>query len=114
MRLVGWTNTDTGEVKSPYEILHNLTFTQPYNDTNAANEQHGYTLFAFSGIHIVGRKVFETMNKCPEKFPIMDFYLKYAKDLHFVGKVKNDLKLMDVGKLDTLSEADAFAQQLGY
>ena len=41
-------------------------------------------------------------------------YLKYAKDLHFVGKVKNDLKLMDVGKLDTLSEADAFAQQLGY
>ena len=114
MRLVGWTNTDTGEVKSPYEALHYLTFTQPYNDTNAANEQHGYTLFAFSGIHIVGRKVFETMNECPEKFPIMDFYLKYAKDLYFIGKVKNDLKLMDVGKLDTLSEADAFAQQLGY
>ena len=40
-------------------------------------------------------------------------YLKYAKDLHFVGKVKNDLKLMDVGKLDTLSEADTFAHQLG-
>ena len=53
------------------------------------------------------------MNECPEKFPIMDFYLKYAKDLHFVGKVKNDLKLMDVGKLDTLSEADTFAHQLG-
>ncbi|GAB6975710.1 nucleotidyltransferase family protein [Prevotella falsenii] len=113
MRLVGWTNTDTGEVKTPYEALYGLTFMQPYG-SNTANEQHGYTLFAFSGIHVVGRKVFETMNECPEKFPIMDFYLKYAKDLHFIGKVKNDLKLMDVGKLDTLSEADAFAQQLGY
>lgn len=113
MRLVGWTNIDTGEVKSPYETLHQYTFTQPYDNNNTANEQHGFTLFAFSGIHIVGRKVFETMNECPEKFPIMDFYLKYAKDLHFVGKVKNDLKLMDVGKLDTLSEADTFAHQLG-
>ena len=113
MRLVGWTNVDTGKVKSPYETLHELTFTQPYKNDKATNEQHGYTLFAFSGIHVVGNKVFETMNECPEKFPIMDFYLRYAKDLHFVGKVKNDLKLMDVGKLDTLSEADAFAQQLG-
>ena len=26
MRLVGWTNVDTGEVKSPYETLHELTF----------------------------------------------------------------------------------------
>ena len=114
MRLVGWTNVDTGEVKSPYETLRELTFTQPYDNNNVTNEQYGYTLFAFSGIHIIGNKVFEAMNECSAKFPIMDFYLKYAKDLHFVGKVKNDLKLMDVGKLDTLSEADAFAQQLGY
>ena len=114
MRLVGWTNVDTGEVKSPYETLHELTFTQPYDNNNVTNEQYGYTLFAFSGIHIIGNKVFEAMNECSAKFPIMDFYLKYAKDLHFVGKVKNDLKLMDVGKLDTLSEADAFARQLGY
>lgn len=113
MRLVGWTNVDTGEVKSPYEALKNLTFTQPYGD-NATNEQHGYMLFAFSGIHVVGGKVFETMNECPEKFPIMDFYLKYAKDLHSIGKVKTDLQLMDVGKLDTLAEADKFAQKLGY
>lgn len=114
MRLVGWTNVDTGEVKSPYETLHELTFTQPYDNNNITNEQYGYTLFAFSGIHVIGNKVFEAMNECSAKFPIMDFYLQYAKDLHFVGKVKNDLKLMDVGKLDTLSEADAFAQQLGY
>ena len=114
MRLVGWTNVDTGEVKSPYETLHELTFTQPYDNNNVTNEQYGYTLFAFSGIHVIGNKVFEAMDECSAKFPIMDFYLQYAKDLHFVGKVKNNLKLMDVGKLDTLSEADAFAQQLGY
>ena len=114
MRLVGWTNVDTGEVKSPYETLRELTFTQPYDNNNVTNEQYGYTLFAFSGIHIIGNKVFEAMNECSAKFPIMDFYLQYAKDLHFVGKVKNNLKLMDVGKLDTLAEADAFVKQLGY
>ncbi|WP_314960716.1 nucleotidyltransferase family protein [Prevotella pallens] len=114
MRLVGWTNVDTGEVKSPYATLHELTFTQPYDNNNVTNEQYGYTLFAFSGIHIIGNKVFEAMNECSAKFPIMDFYLQYAKDLHFVGKVKNNLKLMDVGKLDTLAEADAFVKQLGY
>ena len=114
MRLVGWTNVDTGEVKSPYETLHELTFTQPYDNNNVTNEQYGYTLFAFSGIHVIGNKVFEAMNECSAKFPIMDFYLQYAKDLHFVGKVKNNLKLMEVGKLDTLAEADAFVKQLGY
>ena len=114
MRLVGWTNVDTGEVKSPYETLHKLTFTQPYDNNNVTNEQYGYTLFAFSGIHVIGNKVFEAMNEYSAKFPIMDFYLQYAKDLHFVGKVKNNLKLMDVGKLDTLAEADAFVKQLGY
>ena len=114
MRLVGWTNVDTGEVKSPYETLRELTFTQPYDNNNVTNEQYGYTLFAFSGIHIIGNKVFEAMNEYSAKFPIMDFYLQYAKDLHFVGKVKNNLKLMDVGKLDTLAEADAFVKQLGY
>ncbi|MBF1500835.1 nucleotidyltransferase family protein [Prevotella pallens] len=114
MRLVGWTNVDTGEVKSPYETLRELTFTQPYDNNNVINEQYGYTLFAFSGIHIIGNKVFEAMNEYSAKFPIMDFYLQYAKDLHFVGKVKNNLKLMDVGKLDTLAEADAFVKQLGY
>lgn len=114
MRLVGWTNVDTGEVKSPYETLHELTFTQPYDNNNVTNEQYGYTLFAFSGIHVIGNKVFEAMDECSAKFPIMDFYLQYAKDLHFVGKLKNNLKLMDVGKLDTLAEADAFVKQLGY
>ena len=114
MRLVGWTNVDTGEVKSPYETLCELTFTQPYDNNNVTNEQYGYTLFAFSGIHVIGNKVFEAMDECSAKFPIMDFYLQYAKDLHFVGKVKNNLKLMDVGKLDTLAEADAFVKQLGY
>ena len=114
MSLVGWTNVDTGEVKSPYETLHELTFTQPYDNNNVTNEQYGYTLFAFSGIHVIGNKVFEAMDECSAKFPIMDFYLQYAKDLHFVGKLKNNLKLMDVGKLDTLAEADAFVKQLGY
>lgn len=38
----------------------------------------------------------------------MDFYLQNAHELHFYGYVKDDLQLMDVGKLDTLHEAEEF------
>lgn len=107
MRLVGWTNVESGEVKSPFEEVKCLKFEQPYGEITV-NKQHGYQLFAFSGIHVLNPSVFKTMGECPEKFPIMDFYLKYAKELQFKGYAKNDLQIMDVGKIDTLKEAEDF------
>ncbi|WP_028898152.1 nucleotidyltransferase family protein [Prevotella sp. HUN102] len=107
MHLVGWMNVENGEVKSPFEEVKRLTFTQPYGES-ATNRQHGYRLFAFSGIHILNPSVFKKMDECPKKFPIMDFYLKYAKELQFKGYAKNDLQLMDVGKIDTLKDAEDF------
>ena len=47
-----------------------------------------------------------------DKFPIMDFYLKHCDKVRIEGYVKNDLKLMDVGKQETLKEAEAFLKSL--
>ena len=96
MRLVGWTNIETGEVKSPY----------PHLDPTQ------YKMYAFSGIHMVAPSIFPLMEEEPDKFPIMDFYLKYCDKVRIEGFVKNDLRLMDVGKQETLKEAEAFLKEL--
>ena len=96
MRLVGWTNIETGEVKSPYPDLN----------------PKDYKMYAFSGIHMVAPSLFPLMEEEPDKFPIMDFYLKHCDKVRIEGYVKNDLKLMDVGKQETLKEAEAFLESL--
>ena len=96
MRLVGWTNIETGEVKSPYPHLN----------------PKDYQMYAFSGIHMVAPSLFPLMEEEPDKFPIMDFYLKHCDKVRIEGYVKNDLKLMDVGKQETLKEAEAFLKSL--
>ena len=95
MRLVGWTNIETGEVKSPY----------PHLDPAKCK------MYAFSGIHMVAPSIFPLMEEEPDKFPIMDFYLKHCDKVRIEGYVKNDLRLMDVGKQETLKEAEAFLCQ---
>ena len=96
MRLVGWTNIETGEVKSPYPGLN----------------PKDYQMYAFSGIHMVAPSLFPLMEDEPDKFPIMDFYLRHCDKVLIEGYVKNDLKLMDVGKQETLKEAEAFLKEL--
>ena len=96
MRLVGWTNIETGEVKSPYKNL----------------DPKKYQMYAFSGIHMVAPSLFPLMEDEPDKFPIMDFYLRHCDKVRIEGYVKNDLKLMDVGKQETLKEAEVFLQTL--
>lgn len=107
MRLVGWTNLSTGEVKSPYPEI--VTRMQEYFKSPSPSERVGEGfLFAFSGIHCVSPKLAALMQQWPDRFPIMDFYLKHCADINIKGVVANDLKLMDVGKLDTLAEAEKF------
>jgi len=96
MRLMGWTNIETGEVKSPYPHLN------PQN----------YKKFAFSGIHLVSENVFKAMDAWPDKFPIMDFYLKECNKLNIRGYLKKNLHLMDVGKQETLHDAETFLKGL--
>lgn len=96
MRLMGWTNIATGEVKSPYP------------DLNPAD----YHQYAFSGIHLFSGGLFEKMEGWPVKFPIMDFYLKNCAVCRIKGAVQPGLQLLDVGKQDTLVAADAFQRAL--
>lgn len=92
MRLVGWTNIETGEVKSPYKDL-NVSYCKMY---------------AFSGIHFFSPRLFPLMDDFPDKFGIIDFYLKVCGEAVIKACLKPDLRLLDVGKLDTLAEAERF------
>ena len=97
MRLVGWTNTQTGEVRSPY----------PHLDPSTCKQ------LAFSGIHIFSPKLFPLMNDYPEKFPIMDFYLNHCHEIDIYGATQTGLQLLDVGKCNALAEAEKFITTLG-
>ena len=87
MRLIGWKNIETGEVKG----------------------REGRPL-AFSGIHIFHPSLAPLMEDWPDRFPIMDFYLKVCADHVIRGFEAPHLKLLDVGKLDTLEQAEAFLE----
>ena len=91
-QLVGWTNVQTGEVRSPYPDLD-------------VNQCHKY---AFGGIHIFNPRLFQEMDHWPAKFSIVDFYLDICAKYPILGVVKEDLQLVDVGKLDTLAKAEEF------
>lgn len=97
MRLVGWTNIETGERRSPYEWVHKAELSE-------------LNMYAFSGIHIFSPRLFSLMDDWPERFGIMDFYLDVCANANIKGCVKEDLRLMDVGKIDTLADAYAFVQ----
>lgn len=88
-KLCGWKNRDTGEVKSYY----------PYFDP----EQ--YTAYAFSGIHVISPEIFRWMDEWTGKFSIIQFYLSICARVNIHACALPGLKLLDVGKLDTLERA---------
>ena len=53
-------------------------------------------------------RVFPLFSEMPDRFSIIDFYLKYCQQHAFMGYEQEDLRLMDVGKLDTLDQAEQF------
>jgi NDP-sugar pyrophosphorylase family protein len=98
MRLVGWTNVRTGEVKSPYEDLN----------------PEGCVKMAFSGIHILSDNVFSAMEQYADnpRFPIIDFYLWACAEYKIYGVPAKGLHIIDVGKLDSLQQAEKLSQTL--
>jgi NDP-sugar pyrophosphorylase family protein len=103
MHLMGWKNVETGEIKSPYEYVRRTGLSQHGEELN---------MFAFSGIHSFSPHLFPLMDRFPERFPIIDFYLSVCHRAPIVGLVKPDLQLMDVGKIETLDQAEKFIQSL--
>lgn len=118
MKLVGWTNVKTGEVKTPYPLVREAfdeTYTAPVDSYNIITspffrpEGSGpYTLLAFAGIHVINTDILRYMKSFPDKFSIIDFYLSMCSQLDIRGVVQPELRLMDVGKIDTLSQAEEF------
>ena len=115
MRLKGWTNIETGEVRSPYSSLRedSSLFTPFPSEARLPVAFHSsLQKLAFSGIHVIWPSVFPLFSEMPERFGIIDFYLKYCHQYAFVGHEQHDLQLMDVGKLDTLHDAGQFLNGL--
>ena len=88
-QLKGWTNKETGKIKSPNKLL----------------ELKQYNELAFSGIHILDPSIFKYMIDFPEKFSIIDFYIFLSQYELIRAFAPEDIQMIDVGKPDTLKEA---------
>ena len=94
--LCGWINKDTLQTK-PEGFVYQPEIQKEY---------------AFGGIHIISPSLFNYMrDEWRGKFSIMDFYLQTCKEAHLGGYAKDDLQLMDIGKPDTLAQAEDFIRQ---
>ena len=98
MRLVGWMDNSTGEVRSPFPDL----------DPSACLH------YAFAGIHNLSPFVFEAFRRWgfEGRFPIMDFYLKACAKEPIYGLAAQDLVLVDVGKFDQLDQAQEVCETI--
>ena len=92
-RLKGWINEKTGEVRP-----ENLTNTELFNK------------LAFSGIQVLSPDVFKLMDHFPDHFSIVDFYLRNAAQQKIKAYVPHALKMIDVGKLNVLTDAEQFVR----
>ena len=98
MRLLGWTNIETGEVRSPY----------PDIDLSRCIR------LAFAGIHLLSRDIFPAFGEFgfEGKFSIMDFYIRACGKLDIRGYVPDGFRMIDVGKKGSVEEAEEFLQSL--
>ena len=101
-RLHGWTNIATGEVRGPLSDNH-----YPIANTRK---------LAFSGMQVLNPRIFEAMEKVVaekgEKFSLIDLYLSIAEKEILRAFIPENYRMMDVGKINQLSEAEAFAEAL--
>ena len=73
-------------------------------------EQSLFQEYAFSGIHVLSPAIFQLMEVSlwEGKFSIMDFYLATCRQVEFSGYLVEDLRLIDIGKPETLAKAEGF------
>ena len=89
-RLCGWTNIATGEQKG----------------------FDGRRL-AFSGMQILNDDTLPRLQQIDEtKFSLIPFYLEIMKEVPLQAYVPSGYRMMDVGKIDQITEAELFAESL--
>jgi MurNAc alpha-1-phosphate uridylyltransferase len=96
-QLTGWTNIQTGEIKTFY----------PLKDYDPKSQQS----FSFSGIHVMSPRIFDYMEDWTGKFPIIQFYLSICPKTEIRPHVVDHLQLIDMGKPETLQEAEAWLKE---
>ena len=92
MRLQGWTNIKTEEVKP-----HELTLSDEL------------LLRAFGGVHVISPKIFDALEYYSEesKFSITQFYIDKCRDLKVMGYTpQGDYQWHDIGKLESIMVAE--------
>lgn len=92
LRLNGWVNTQTGEIKLPFANL----------------DIHFCQKLAFSGIHVLSPDIFSRMETWQARFSVIDFYLSIAAKDKIRGYIPDNLQMIDVGKIDSLQKAQSF------
>ena len=101
-RLCGWTNIATGDVRGP------IANTQ-YPIANTQN-------LAFSGMHVLNPRIFEVMDEVVkekgDKFSLIDLYVSIAEKEILRAFIPENYRMMDVGKINQLADAEAFAATL--
>ena len=96
--LCGWTNIATGEYK-PSSLQGGV----------------GGRLrkLAFSGMQILNDDTLSRLQQIDEtKFSLIPFYLEIMKEVPLQAYVPSGYRMMDVGKIDQIEEAEAFAERL--
>lgn len=90
MNLRGWHNLATGDYRP-----------------EGASQISGTEEFAFSGIYVVGKRAVEEMSRLfgEKKFSVMDYFLDERRKSSIKGIVQEGLRLIDIGKPATLSQA---------
>lgn len=101
-RLCGWTNISTGEVKGDEAIRR--------RGDKAIKE------LAFSGMQVLNPRIFACMQAIVaqkgDKFSLIDLYLNIAEKEILRAFIPENYRMMDVGKINQLSEAETFANTL--
>ena len=101
-RLCGWTNIATGEIRP-------ASLASSHNSLIASR-------LAFSGMQLLNPRIFDCMDEVVEKkgdkFSLIDLYLYIAEKEILRAFVPENYRMMDVGKIAQLSEAENFANNL--
>jgi len=96
MRLVGWTNVKTGQVRSSL----------------ADFDPTKYHKFSFCGIHLVSNSIFDLLEGWPSRFSITDFYIEAAASQPIYGVNLGPLNLIDIGSPEKLAEAEKMIETI--
>ena len=96
--LRGWTNIATGEMK-PSSLQ--------------GGEGGRLRHLAFSGMQILNEDALSRLQQMEEtKFSLIPFYLDIMEEVPLQAYVPQNYRMMDVGKIDQITEAELFAESL--